>query len=304
MIRMTIPNAQVQIPDHSLSYWFYITDSQAVPASFDDLSGSLHCVRLFPSWYYDTGSLGYTPVINQYVNDPQELVDLLNLAAATGGDDVNDNPFWSADSVTFSFDPDTNRISMVGNDAGKYFTPCGYNDPNVLRAMRGEAFQGAITVDIQGTPQPQYFAPGYTLNLRLGFALSGQCPGMFSNTPPTDWKAANFANILFGEGFVIPADSYPNLVYTNVIYVFANFITGSSLTSQNNHNLLAVVPVDSASLGVTNYICATSNLLTKLSQTIQNVVIEMRDEANEPYWLPDNASVSLEVSFSYQDKGF
>ena len=305
MIRMTIPNAQVQIPDHSLSFWYYRTLSDAIPTNFNDLSGSLYCVRLFPSWYVDSGALGYTPTINQYVDDPQELVDLLNLASSVGGDDATRNPFWDADDITFSFDPDTNRISFVGNTATSYYTPAGYNDPNVLRAMAGNAFQGAITLDIQGTIQRQYFAPGYTLNLRLGYALSGQCPGMMgSSTNANTWKLANFANSWFGTDAVLTADSFPNLVYTSVIYVFASFITNSSLTSQNNHNLLAVVPVESASLGVTNYICATSNLLTKISSTIQDVIIEMRDEANEPYWLPDNASVSCEISFSYQDKGF
>ena len=306
MIRMTIPNAQVQIPDHSLAFWYYRTTTQDIPATPDDLSGSLHCVRLFPSWYVNSGILpGYIPTINQYVNDPQELVDLLNLASATGGDDATVNPFWTADDITFSFDSDTNKISMVGNTINEYYTPAGYNDPNVIRAMRGQAFQGPITMDIQGEIVPQYFAVGYPLNLRLGFALSGFAPGKMSVAKnPNQWLFANFANLLWPDSIAIQADSYPNLVYTSIIYVYASFITNSSLTSQNQHNLLAVVPVDSASLGVTNYICATSNLLTKVSQTINDVIIEMRDEANEPYYLPDNASVSLEVSFSYQDKGF
>lgn len=305
MIRMTIPNAQVQIPDHSLSFWYYRTLSPDIPTNIDDLSGDLYCVRLFPAWYYDSGTLGYTPTINQYVNDPQELVDLLNLAAAVGGDNATRNPFWDADDISFSFDSDTNRISFTGVTATSYYTPAGYNDPNVLRAMRGEAHQGVITMDIGGVIVKQQFAPGYTLNLRLGYALSGFCPGMMGNgLSANTWKLANFANSWFATDAAILADSYPNLVYTSVIYVFASFITNSSLTSQNNHNLLAVVPVDSASLGVTNYICATSNLLTKISQTINDVIIEMRDEANEPYWLPDNASVSCEISFSYQDKGF
>lgn len=299
MIRMTIPNAQVQIPDHSLSFWYYRRADTALPGPAD-----LYCVRLFPSWYVDTGALGYTPTINQYVNDPNELVTLLNLASSVGGDDATRNPFWDADDITFSFDADTNRISFVGNTATSYYSPAGYNDPNVLSAMAGTATKGVITMDIQGQIRNQYFAPGYTLNLRLGYALSGACAGMMSISSPNDYILANFANSWFGTDAVITADSFPNLVYTSVVYVLASFITNSSLTSQNNHNLLAVVPVDSASLGITNYICATSNLLTKISSTIQSVIIELRDEANEPYWLPDNASVSMEVSFSYQDKGF
>ena len=58
------------------------------------------------------------------------------------------------------------------------------------------------------------------------------------------------------------------------------------------------------SLGINNYIAATSNLLTKISQTITNITVEMRDAADQPYLLPDSAQVDIEVSFSYRDKEF
>jgi hypothetical protein len=65
-----------------------------------------------------------------------------------------------------------------------------------------------------------------------------------------------------------------------------------------------VVPVQAGSLAVNNYIAATSNLLTRLSQTINNITVELVDDANQPYLLPDSAVVTLEISFSYQDKNF
>jgi hypothetical protein len=169
--------------------------------------------------------------------------------------------------------------------------------------MNGTALKGVIKYDIQGVKVVQKFVPGYTLNLRVGYSMSGQCPGKMSIAKATQWPLANVANEWF-TGVPVPVDSYPNLVYTNGVSLLASFITNSSLTSNNYHNLLAVVPVDSVPLGITNYICATSNLLTKLSQTIQTVQIQMLDDAGQPYELPDNAQVSLEVSFSYQDKGF
>jgi hypothetical protein len=55
---------------------------------------------------------------------------------------------------------------------------------------------------------------------------------------------------------------------------------------------------------VNNYVAATSNLLTRLSQTINNITVELVDDANQPYLLPDSAVTTLELSFSYQDKNF
>jgi hypothetical protein len=115
---------------------------------------------------------------------------------------------------------------------------------------------------------------------------------------------ANIVNVAFPNGTAVPVDSFPDLVYTQAVALYASFITSSSLTSNNRHNLLAVMPMQTVSLGVNNYIAATSNLLTKLSHTINNVVIEMRDSADQPYLVPDNCQVDIEVSFSYQDKIF
>jgi hypothetical protein len=297
LIRATIPNAQVSIPNYQLAFWYYRVGAEAAPTAAD-----LYCVRLFPSWYVDPGTLGFVPSINKIYNSPTEFVAALNLAA--DDDDMTDNPFYSNTDITFSYDATTNTITFQGTEATEYYSPAGWNDPNVIAAMNGTAAKGVIKIDIQGTKVPQKFVPGYTLNLRVGYSMSGQCPGKMSIAAASNWVLANVANEWFAGDIDIPVDSYPNLVYTNGISLLASFITNSSLTSNNYHNLLAVVPVDSVPLGITNYICATSNLLTKLSQTIQTVQIQMLDDAGQPYELPDNAQVSLEVSFSYQDKGF
>ena len=115
---------------------------------------------------------------------------------------------------------------------------------------------------------------------------------------------ADITNVAFANTVTVPVDSFPNLVYTNTVSIYLSFISGASLTSNNRHNLLAVIPVQAGSLAVNNYIAATSNLLTRMSQTINNITVELVDDANQPYLLPDSASVTLEISFSYQDKNF
>ena len=103
-------------------------------------------------------------------------------------------------------------------------------------------------------------------------------------------------------GVPIVADSYPNLVRTQCIYLYSNIAVASAMGSNGRHNLLCVIPVNSPALGVTNYTALTINFFTKVAnEHIQNINIEMLDDANQPYTLPDNAQVNLEIAFSYCD---
>ena len=59
------------------------------------------------------------------------------------------------------------------------------------------------------------------------------------------------------------------------------------------------MPVTVDSLYVNSYVPSTEALMTKLSQTINQITIEMRDMADQPYLLPDSATVDVEVFFGY-----
>lgn len=296
IIRTTIPNIQLQIPDYQLVFWYHALATATTAPS----AATLRAVRLFPSYYQAPAGLAFTPTKNRYITDPNDLITLLNVAASVGGDAVTANPYWVAGQITFNFSAITKQITIVGNTAGTFFTPAGYADPFVLAAIEGQTIRCPA---FGGGTFPQPLLAQYTLNLRTGYALSGNSTGRQSFVGGNRLYA-NTVNVAFPAATLIPADSFPNLVYSNTVSLYASFITGSSLTSHNKHNLLAVVPIQTISLGVNHYIAATSNLLTKLSQTINNITIEMRDSADQPYILPDSCSVDLEVSFSYQDKAF
>lgn len=305
LIRATIPATQLQLPDWGgLCFWYYRLPDATTALN----SAYLKCVRLYPSYYVPpSGFTAFTK--NRYINDPADFVTLLNQAASAGGDNVDHNVYWQAGDITFSYSTTTKQITFVGNTAGNYYTTAGYNDQIVFVIQNGTAGTRPRMPNSNSTgsplspvtPQPQ--VDQYTLNLRVGYAMSGNARGIQS------FGGGNIAypnptNLTYLTGSVIPADSYPNLIYTNNVYLYASFMAGASLTSHNRHNLLACCPVTVGPFGVTQYVAATSNLLTKLSQTIQNIVIELRDDADQPYTLPDNAQVSLEVSFSYQNKNF
>lgn len=301
IIRTTIPNVQLQIPDYQLCFWFYhLATATTVPEAAD-----LRCVRLFPSFYQAPAGLAFTPIKNRYITDPNDLVSLLNAASSStfgAGDSVGLNPYFEVDDIDFTYNALTKQINIRGLDNGVFYTPAGYNDPLVLAAIgRQDILCPRFDDSAQTFPQAQ--VAGYTMNLRVGYGMSGNSRGIQSFAGGNQ-RYANITNTAYPDTTLIPADSFPNLVYSNTVSLYASFITGSSLTSHNKHNLLAVVPIQTISLGVNHYIAATSNLLTKLSQTINNITIEMRDSADQPYILPDSCSVDLEVSFSYQDKAF
>lgn len=298
IIRTTIPHIQLQIPDYMTCFFYHALATATTAPS----AATLRAVRLFPSYYQAPAGLLYTPTKNRYITDPNDFISLLNTAAAAGGDSVVANPYWVAGQVTFAYNAITKQITMTGNTAATFFTPAGYSDPFVLAAIAGGTI-GCPSYNNAATLFAQPLLAQYTLNLRTGYAMSGNSPGRqsFANG---NRLYANIVNVAFPNGTAIPADSFPDLVYTNSVSLYASFITGSSLTSNNRHNLLAVVPIQTISLGVNNYIAATSNLLTKLSQTINSVTIELRDSADQPYLLSDACQIDLEVSFSYQDKAF
>lgn len=294
IIRATIPNAQINIPDHTLFFWYHKLDTETQTPS----SSTLKCVRLYPSWWKNPDS--YTTFEkNRYYLDPSDFVASLN--NATTSDDVTYNPYWVASDITFAYDSTTKKISFSGNDAGKWYAPAGWNDPNIRTVLAANpitypTYRGNGTT---GTAVPQQYVLGYTLNLRCGFAMSGLSRGI-NNYQNGSLLLANPQNWPEGEGTPLVGDSYPNLVYTSCVYLYTNILNGSSSTSTNRQNLLAVIPVNSAPLGVTNYVSGMVTKQSTISQTIQNITIEMRDDADQPYLLPDNATVNVEIYFDYK----
>ena len=116
---------------------------------------------------------------------------------------------------------------------------------------------------------------------------------------PADQVTTSASRYVQLGGNPILMDSYPNLIYTQCFYLYASIVAGSSLGSNGSHNLLSVVPCSAAQLGVTNYTALTLNWLTKVPDNIYSVLIEMRDDNNQPVFLPDNGPVNVEIAFKY-----
>lgn len=284
LLRATIPTPMPNLPDYSLQFVYCKRASLT-----DPIADNLKCVRILPYGYKpDSG----TYAINRYLSSYQDFVDLLNTASAN--DDVGINPYFEANDIVFALDTETNTINITGADNTKYYSVIGYNDPLF------QTVYNAIQLPT-GTPvNPNFvgsYVAGYPLNLRVGFAQ----PQKFEDSVANSNNSANSMVPVLGDVPIV-ADSYPNLVRSQCVYLYSNIAVASAMGSNGKHNLLTVVPVNSPQLGVSNYTALTINFLTKIAQdSINNISITMLDDADQPYWLPDNANVNVEIAFKYSD---
>lgn len=295
LLRATIPMAQTNVPDYQLVFWYYNLPTAATIPS----SATLKAVRLYPTWYVAPAALGTAFTKNRYFSDPADFVTQLNTAAAAGGDNVTYNPYWTAGDITFTYNATTKQITFTGNTAGRFYCAAGYNDPNVRAATAGQTI--TMLNFTGGGTSPQPLIPFWTLNLRVGYAFSGQSFDI-QQGGGTNAIYANLTNTAFANAVAVPADTFPNLVYSQCLYLYANVVAGSSLGSGRQHNLLSVIPVNAPQLGVVQYVATTINWLTKVPDNIYAITIEMRDDANQPFLLPDSAQVNIEMGFYYKDE--
>lgn len=293
MLRASIPYIQLPLPSYQLVFYYYkMPNATTAPAA-----NYLKAVRLYPADYIaPTGFTAFT--LNQFIQTPQELSDVLNTAASAGGDSVTYNTLWTADDVTFFYDPASNQISFVGTDVNSFYCNAGYNDP-IVRAS--QASTAITTYNQDTTTSRQPFTLGYTLNLRCGFAMDGVNRPRGSGTTFLANTCANLTGKSYAGAIEIYADSYPDLNYTSNVYLYSNIVANSGFSSVNKKNLLAVIPMNVPLGGVAQYDGHSAPAYaTKVASEIYSVDIEMRDDANMPFYLPDSANVNLELSIIYE----
>ena len=124
--------------------------------------------------------------------------------------------------------------------------------------------------------------------------------------PPQSFNAsanqlcANLGGISLVKTASVPVDSFPNLVATQCLYIYSTVFGASGNTSSGQKNLLAVIPVNATNLQVINYIPQTPFFTsTKLSQQVYSFDVEIRDDNNQLFYLPDSANVNLEIGIKY-----
>ena len=280
LLRATIPNIKQNIPDYAI-YFFYISSTSATaPYSLTDVG----CIRFLPTGYVPTSG---SYAINRYISNYADFVSLLN--TATTSDDTTSNTYFKTGDITFSLNILTNTISFTGNTSGHHYRILAWDDPLIASAMANITLPAGKPANNGTFNNSVVNVSGYDLNLRVGYSQPSSQYGLTASTS------------IVASGVAIPADTWPNLVYSQNVYLYANIIIGSSLGSGNQHNLLYVVPITAPQLGVSQYVALTLNWLTKVPDNIYNITITMLDDANQPWTLSDAGQINIEMGFKYED---
>lgn len=302
LLRMNFVNSALQLNDYNGQLFFLYYKSASATPTFD--TSYMHCVRLLPSWYVPR--TGYTSFVrNKYFNSVSELITALNAAAATNGDTTTANPTWLVNDITFSYDTTTRRISFTGNTASSYYSPVAYDDPNVATFFANSdsytpkmiGFNSAASSYAAGTYQP--WRLGNTMNFRLGFAMAYSTRGRWVGSAPV-LGCASATQVPQANTVATEADALPILISAQSINVYMNIAPNSGYDSKARKNLVASIPVESASQYVGSYtLTSVEQPLSSVQNEVYTITFNFTDEYGNEYFFNANNNVSLEFNCFY-----
>jgi hypothetical protein len=291
-------NSALQLNDgYQLMFFYYASLTQAGIR----VAANLRCVRLHPSSFVPAASFtAFTR--NAYFNSVQELVAALNLAASTGGDSTTYNPRWVANQVTFSYDTAQRKISVTGNSSF-FIAPTGADDPLVADYLNNvgsftnqrpvmNAYNSSNTY---ATATLQPFVVGFSMNARLGFAMSYYNRGRWWNGSSQQGCSTSTGIPLTGTA--IEGDANPILLGAQNVNVYIDIVSGSGLDSQNRKSLAGSIPIEVAPLNVNSYtLSSVEKPLVNVPTEIYEITCELRDENGQLF--PQPPSFNTQISFS------
>jgi hypothetical protein len=305
LLRANFVNSSLQLNDYNGQLFFVYSrnTTTAIPAD----GSTFHVVRLHPSWFVPNAS--FTAFVkNKYYNNGAELVADLNLAAATGGDSTLYNPSWLAGDVTFSFNTSTRKISFAGTVNNLYYAPIPYDHPalpgfliNAVHQVKMNGANNGAGGAGTGTLQPyaRGLLDGTTMNQRLGFAMGYGNRGIF-------WGSSSVIGCATTAGVPqlglvsIEGDSWPILIGTQNVNVYANIVAGSGQDSRTLRTLLATIPIENAPLGVCSYtLTSVDGPALSVGNEIYNISFSFLDDCGTPFYFSGNYNTNLELNIFY-----
>jgi hypothetical protein len=289
VLNVNFVNSVLQLNDYSLMFFYAIGNSPR----------NLRCVRLLPASFVPYP--GFTSFVkNKYFNDCDELVVALNQAATAGGDSAVFNLLWQPNTIQFAFDDATRRIT-ISSPTGTLLTPVAADDPVVLTALQSNF---ARMNDINNTggstavnARIQPYQLGYSMNARLGFAMSYHNTGLY-------WSSASALGNACATGQqstgLIEADAYPILLGCQNVNVYLDIATGSGYDSQNRKNLAANIPIEVGPLNVNSYTLSSVQApLLSTPNEIYEIGVRLLDENGFDFPCPPNYNVQVAVAVVY-----
>ena len=100
---------------------------------------------------------------------------------------------------------------------------------------------------------------------------------------------------------VFTADGYANLVYSSIINVYTTIVSGTTLDTQRNTNLISTATLNAGNLGISFFANFLDTKLRVNNADIYSIGIELRDEMNELYTLTNNGICTFTLGLTYKD---
>jgi len=305
LLRANFVNSSLQLNDYNGQCFFVYSRNTTTAIPSD--GSTFHIVRLHPSWFVPNA--GFTAFVkNKYYNSGTELATDLTAAAATGGDSTLYNPSWLAGDVTFSFNTATRKISFQGTVNNLYYAPIPYDHPalagfliNAVHQVKMNGYNNGAGGAGTGTLQPyaRGLLDGTTMNGRLGFAMGYGNRGIF-------WGASSVIGCATTTGVpqlgtvATEGDSWPILLGSQNINVYANIVAGSGQDSRTLRTLLATIPIENAPLGVCSYtLTSVDGPALSVGNEIYNISFSFLDDCGTPFYFSGNYNVNLELNVFY-----
>ncbi len=299
LLNANIINSTLQLNEYSLMFFYYASNTQAGMC----VASNLRCIRLFPASYVPaTTQTAY--VKNKYYNDVDELVADLNTAATAGGDSVTYNPRWVAGQVVFSYNDATRRISIVGNGT-TYIAPAAADDPNIAiylatanQAPRMNSYVNASAGYATAPLQP--YRAGFSMNSRLGFAMSYLATGLYWGSQSVRGCATSIGTPLNSSTILVEADANPILLGVQNVNVYLDIVAGSGMDTQNRKNLAGVIPIQFAPLNINNYdFSSLQSELMSVPSEIYGVSVLLLDDNGFPFPCPPSYNTRISIAVFY-----
>jgi len=299
LLNANIINSTLQLNDYSLMFFYYSNASNANIA----VAANLKCIRLHPASFVPAG--GFTAFVkNKYYNDVDELVADLNTAATAGGDSVTYNPRWTAGEVVFSYDDATRRISIRGNGT-TFIAPAAADDPNIAtylatanQAPRMNTFVNASAGYSSAPLQP--YRAGFSMNSRLGFAMSYLATGLYWTSSSQRGCASSIGVPLNSNTILVEADANPILLGVQNVYVYLDIVVGSGMDTQNRKNLAGTIPIEFAPLNINSYTFSSLQAeLLSVPSEIYGVTVLLLDDTGFPFPQPPNFNTQMSIAVFY-----
>lgn len=158
------------------------------------------------------------------------------------------------------------------------------------------------------------FQPSLLTSLGQGLAIEERAVPLYNRLRPVPnyevieppvllTEIQDYINPPATKAYTYTADGYANLVYSSIISIYTNIVGGATLDTMRDTNLLATTTMNCGNLGIAyhaNYIDIP--LLRVAGGDVDSMYIELRDEMGDPFYLTNNAVMTLTFKVTYRER--